>query len=103
MERPEEIFSINEKKPYTFRILDVRYAAGHLYVRGTVIDTETSDIAGPHYVKEAKNTGIWDISLEEEEIGMVSSVLYDDIYIFNGRLYGIFYGINKVCSWELLQ
>lgn len=74
--------------------------AGHLYVLVTVIDTEKSDIAGPHYVKDAENTGIWDISLEENKIQKIPSDFFYNIYIFNGKLYGI---NENIFSWEIVE
>lgn len=100
IKKPERIFSIEEEAPYTFSILKVRYLAGHLYILGVVINTEISDIGGPHYVNDAKNTGVWDISLEKEETRKIFSTLFDDIYVFDGKLYGI---NQNDYSWEILK
>lgn len=85
----QKIFSINEKLSFTYSILEVRYMEGHLYVLGTVIDTEQSSIGGLFYVKDAEDTGVWDISLDSKERTKISPTLFDDLYVYNKNVYGI--------------
>ena len=62
---------------------------GKFYVLGTVIDTENSSLGGAYYVEDAKDTGVWEFSLDTYEKKKISSVLYNDIYIYNKKCYGV--------------
>lgn len=86
----KEIFCCNEDKPYTYDFLKVRYMQGKLFVLGTVIDTEKSSLGGLYYVENAANTGVWEISLNNNKSKKFSATLFDDLYVFDKNIYGIY-------------
>lgn len=86
----KEIFCCKENKPYAYDFLKVRYMQGKLFVLGTVIDTEKSSLGGLYYVENAANTGVWEISLNNNKSKKFSATLFDDLYVFDKNIYGIY-------------
>ncbi len=86
----KEIFGCKQNEPYAYQFLKIRYIEGKLFILGVVIDTENSSLGGSFYVKSAADTGVWEISLDGYKSRKLSSILYNDLYVFDKNIYGVY-------------
>ncbi|MDE6566150.1 MAG: hypothetical protein K2K70_00280 [Lachnospiraceae bacterium] len=70
--------------------LDVQCIENYMFVHGTMCSTTKTAIAGPYYLYDAQETGVWQIDLITNERKQITQTVYHEgIYVLNGKLYGI--------------
>lgn len=87
----QEYFNMrNTPEDRYYMQLDVQCIENYMFVHGTMCSTTKTAIAGPYYLDDAQENGVWRIDLNTNERKQITQTVYHEgIYVLNSKLYGI--------------